>query len=44
VSAEKKERRKKREIRKKELKKSKKKEVERGYIVDCVAASSNFRI
>jgi len=45
VSAEKKE--KKGEIRKKELKKSKEEEeeeVERGYIVDCVVASSNFRI
>jgi len=38
VSAEKK------EIKKKELKKSEKKEFERGYIVDCVAASSEFRI
>jgi len=36
--------RKKREIKKKELKKSGEKEVERGYIVDCVAASSEFRI
>ena len=35
---------KKREIKKKELKKVKKKEVERGYFVDCLAASSEFRI